>query len=335
MVQMEPKWLVLLVVILGLSWIAETQQGLTPGFYSSSCPKAEAIVSSTVVTHFKKDPTIAAGVLKLHFKDCFFQGCDGLVSEIDALTDTEMRGFGVIDDAKAQLETLCPGVVSCADILALAARDAVGLSGGPSWPVPTGRRDGRLLFGVSPENLTLPVPTDSIPILREKFAAKGLNNHYLVTLIGAHTIGLTDCSSFEYRLYNFTEKGNADPTINQAFLAQLRALCPDVGGDVSKKGVPLDKDSQFKFDVSFFKNVRDGNGVLESDQRLFGDSETQRIVKNYAGNGKGLLGLRFYIEFPKAIIKMSSIGVKTGTQGLIRKTCSKFNESIESNKIEY
>ena len=152
---------------------------------------------------------------------------------------------------------------------------------------------------------------------------------------GAHTIGLTDCSSFEYRLYNFTEKGNADPTINQAFLAQLRALCPDVGGNVSKKGVPLDKDSQFKFDVSFFKNVRDGNGVLESDQRLFGDSETQRIVKNYAGNGKGLLGLRFYIEFPKAIIKMSSIGVKTGTQGQIRKTCARFNQSIESNEIEY
>lgn len=140
---------------------------------------------------------------------------------------------------------------------------------------------------------------------------------------GAHTIGQTDCTFIKYRLYNFTATGNSDPTINQAFLAQLQALCPK-DGDGSKR-VALDIGSQTNFDVSFFKNVRDGNAVLESDQRLWGDASTRNIMQSYAGNIRGLLGFRFDFEFPKAMIKMSGIEVKTGAQGEIRKVCSKFN----------
>ncbi|KAL6221246.1 hypothetical protein ACLB2K_008998 [Fragaria x ananassa] len=89
--------------------------------------------------------------------------------------------------------------------------------------------------------------------------------------------------------------------------------------------VALDKGSQTKFDANFFKNVRDGNAVLESDQRLLGDATTRNILQNYAGSIRGLLGFRFDLEFPKAMIKMSSIDVKTGADGEIRKVCSKFN----------
>jgi len=48
-------------------------------------------------------------------------------AEKDAVPNLSLRGYQVIDAAKAELENQCPGLVSCADIIALVTRDAIDM----------------------------------------------------------------------------------------------------------------------------------------------------------------------------------------------------------------
>ncbi|GLU07814.1 hypothetical protein SLE2022_247600 [Rubroshorea leprosula] len=296
--------------------------GTRVGFYSSSCPRAESIVSSTVQSHYRSNPLIAPGLLHMLFHDCFVEGCDASVliegsnAERTAIPNLTLRGFEVIDDAKKQIEAVCPGIVSCADILALAARDAVVLTGGVSWLVPTGRRDGTVSLA---SNVKLISPKESTDAQKQKFAAFGLNTQDLVALVGSHTIGTAACQTFSYRLYNFTSNG-PDPSIDPAFLSQLQSLCPK-NGDGTRR-VDIDTGSAGRFDLSFFNHLRNYRGMVESDQRLWTDASTRPIVQRFLG---GSPPLSFNIEFGRSMVKMSNIGVKTGTDGEIRKICSAVN----------
>ncbi|KAL0677551.1 hypothetical protein Bca4012_005532 [Brassica carinata] len=257
----------------------------------------------------------------MHFHDCFVQGCDGSIlitgtnTERTAVPNLNLRGFEVIDNAKTQLEAACPGVVSCADILALAARDSVVLTRGTSWPVPTGRRDGRVSLASNANNL--PGPGDSVAVQQQKFSALGLSTRELVVLVGGHTIGTAGCATFRNRLFNSTT-GPADPTIDPTFLAQLQTQCPQ-NGDASVR-VDLDTGSATTFDTSYFNNLSRGRGVLQSDQVLWTDPATRPIVQQ-------LMSPRstFNADFARAMVRMSNIGVLTAASGEIRRVCSAVN----------
>ena len=115
-----------LLLLVTPSALAQTKVG----FYSTSCPKAETIVSDTVKKHVKANTAVAPGLLRMIFHDCFVHGCDASIlidgsdAEKTATPNLLLRGYDVIEDAKTQLEAACPGVVSCSDILALAGRDS-------------------------------------------------------------------------------------------------------------------------------------------------------------------------------------------------------------------
>ncbi|KAA3489849.1 peroxidase 43-like [Gossypium australe] len=106
---------------------------LSFNFYATSCPAAELMVSNTVRAASSNDPTIPGKLLRLLFHDCFVEGCDASVllqgngTERSDPANTSLGGFSVINSAKRVLEIFCPGTVSCADIIALAARDAVAI----------------------------------------------------------------------------------------------------------------------------------------------------------------------------------------------------------------
>jgi peroxidase len=276
----------------------------------------------------RNETRIAASLLRLHFHDCFVDGCEGSVllddtadfkGEKNALPNrNSARGYEVIDSIKASLEKACPSVVSCVDILALAAREAVVASGGMFWPVPLGRLDG-LTASEKSANEQLPSPFEPLVNITAKFAAKGLDMKDMVVLSGAHTIGFAQCFTFKSRLFNFKGSGSPDPTLDSSFLSNLQNACPN-NDNSNTKLTALDSQTISKFDNLYYKNVVSKSGLLESDQALLGDPNAAAMVQTYSTNQ-----FQFLKDFAASMTKLSKVGVLTGQAGQIRKKCGTVN----------
>ncbi|KAH1107985.1 hypothetical protein J1N35_011753 [Gossypium stocksii] len=302
---------------------------LTTDFYSQTCPSLLSTVRKQVQSAIKTEMRMAASLLRLHFHDCFVNGCDASVL-LDGDNSTEKfalanvnsaRGFEVIDAIKSAVESSCSGVVSCADILAIAARDSVVLSGGPTWRVLLGRRDGLVSNGTL-ANAALPSPFEALDAIIQKFVDVGLNVTDVVSLSGGHTIGLAKCATFDNRLFNFSGTGAPDSTMEATMLEDLQSFCP-VNGD-GNRFTALDRNSTDLFDNHYFKNLLNGKGLLGSDQILYSSdlavSTTKSLVESYSSNSK-----LFFNDFVNSMVKMGNISPLTGTNGEIRKNCRAVN----------
>ncbi|KAF8642551.1 hypothetical protein HU200_067230 [Digitaria exilis] len=311
--------------LLALSLLCSATNGqLTPTFYASTCPTLEQVVRNTMISAIQTERRMGASLLRLFFHDCFVQGCDAsiLLDDTGSFTGEKtagpnansVRGFEVIDQIKTNVEAACPGVVSCADIVALAARDGTFLLGGPNWAVPLGRRDSTTA-SLSQANSDLPAPTSSLATLITKFSNKGLSARDMTALSGAHTIGFSQCKNFRDHIYN-------DTNIDSSFATARRGSCPAAQGSGDSNLAPLDEQTQLVFDNAYYGNLLVKHGLLHSDQELFNGGSQDTLVQQY-GSNPGL----FASDFVTAMIKMGNISPNTGSAGQIRANCRVVNSS--------
>ncbi|KAL0920844.1 hypothetical protein M5K25_010017 [Dendrobium thyrsiflorum] len=315
---------------------AFTANKLRNHFYKSSCPAAEELVRQTVQDYYLADHAIAAGVIRLFFHDCFVRGCDGSIlldmspysdkaAEKSSPANIGLYGEDVIDAAKFQLENICPETVSCADIVAFAARDAAVIAGIPFYSVPSGRRDGIVSLA---EEVRSNLPAFFFDATKQTkyFKNKGFSQEEMVVLVGAHSLGGAHCSSFAYRLYNFSDGRIQDPSIEPSYAQFLKLRCPAPKGVMAgalypNRKVDFGGESAMKLDGSYYSLLKQGMGLLESDQTLMKDTKTRRLVRKMNKHPR-----RWAEKFALAMIKLGKLDVLTGDQGEVRKTCRIVNK---------
>lgn len=251
------------------------------------------------------------------------QGCDAsiLLDETPTGEDVEkkaaqngpfVRGFEVIDDIKSQLEAQCPGVVSCADILAFTNRDSLVFTGVPGYKVAAGRRDGQASLAKTVEG-NLPLADTSAEENIQLFQKKGMSLEELVVLAGAHSIGNAHCSIVSDRFHD-PEKAKG---IDRGYLIKMQSLtiC-----ETDSQDLPFDPYSQQKMDSHFYRELLTNQALLESDHNLAHEPRTKSIMKKLVDDQMGWLA-----KFTSAIKKLGETEVLTGNQGEIRKQCRAVN----------
>ncbi|KAI5588110.1 hypothetical protein BDE02_05G074400 [Populus trichocarpa] len=249
-----------------------------------------------------KAPESAAGALRIFSQDCFVEGCDASVIKQHCKIRKGCRNKPVfiwkcfllaIFLAKKAVESHCPRVVTCADVLAIVTRDSYNEP--LRFEVQMGRRDGpdglvseasRVAGNILHANDSLSSNL-TLPIQRVIYPRHGSPLGRCLSLLGVMS-----------RIYSCSLSFDVDPNMNQNHAKEFRETFPEENFDPTK-----------------------GFGLLGTD-RLASDPRTQVYV-NLMANYQEL----FYSHFITATIRLGITGVKTGNEGEIRQDCGSFNNN--------
>ncbi|KAG6769820.1 hypothetical protein POTOM_025485 [Populus tomentosa] len=295
-------------------------------YYAQSCPRAEEIIKEQVIKLYNKHGNTAVSWVRNLFHDCMVKSCDasllletvnGIESEKASQRSFGMRNFKYVNTIKAALESECPVTVSCADIVALSARDGIVMLGGPRIEMKTGRRDSTESYGAVVEDF-IPNHNDSISLVLSRFQSIGVDVEGTVALLGSHSVGRVHCVNLVHRIYP-----TVDPTMDPDYAEYLKGRCPTP--DPDPQGVLYarnDRETPMILDNYYYKNLLGHKGLLMVDQQLTSDPLTSPYVEKMAAdNGY------FHDQFSRAVVLLSENNPLTGDQGEIRKDCRYVNSN--------
>ncbi|XP_071709782.1 peroxidase 21-like [Rutidosis leptorrhynchoides] len=273
-------------------------------YYSETCPNAEEIVKEQVISLYHKHGNTAVSWIRTLFHDCMVKPCDasillesinGIQSEKTSKRNTGMRNFKYINTIKDALESACPMTVSCADIVALSARDGVVMLGGPHIEMKTGRKDSKVSHASKIDEL-IPNHNDSVSYVFSRFQSVGIDVEGTVALLGAHSVGRVHCVNIVNRLYP-----EVDPTLAPEYAEYLKRRCPhQVPDPHAVEYARTDLQTPMILDNMYYKNLINNRGLLVVDQELLSTPTTSPYVEKMAANNT-----YFHDQFAKALLILS------------------------------
>ena len=122
---------------------------------------------------------------------------------------------------------------------------------------------------------------------------------------------------FSSRLYNFTGKGDQDPSLNPTYAAFLKTKCKSLSDTTTT--VEMDPGSSTNFDSHYYPNLLQNKGLFQSDAALLTTKQSANIAKELVNQAK------FFREFAQSMKRMGAIQVLSGSAGEIRIKCSVVN----------
>ncbi|XP_057477076.1 peroxidase 21-like [Actinidia eriantha] len=293
-------------------------------YYNESCPRAEEIIKETVTKLYKQHGNTAVSWIRNLFHDCIVKSCDAslllettknIVSEKTSDRSFGMRNFKYVGTIKEALESECPSTVSCADIVALSARDGFVLLGGPQIEMKTGRKDSKESY-VAEVDEVIPNHNDTMSSVLSRFQSIGIDVEGTVALLGAHSVGRVHCINLVNRLYPIV-----DPTLDPNYAQYLKGRCPSPEPNpMAVEYARNDRDTPMVLDNRYYKGLLSNKGLLLVDQQLASDPNTTPFVEKMAAdNGY------FHDQFSRALLLLSENSPLTDDEGEIRRDCRYVN----------